>query len=114
MIDISLNEAMRCLQLFQEHQPENGYVYQCFNIAISAIKTIEDMQLNGDYTQHQSKNVSRETLKEIYDYDCHMIECEHCKYMFKDYCMSNMAGIMLKEKERKEIMNEWINTHYQN
>lgn len=112
MIDISLEESMRCLQLFQEYQPENGYAHQCFNIGISALKTIEDMQLNGDYTPAPSENVSRETLKEIYDFDCHMTPCEECNYLYKGYCMSNMAGIMLKEDERKELMNKWINQHY--
>ena len=114
MIEISLEEAMRCLQIFQEQQPENGYVFQCFNMAISALKTIEDIQLNGNYTATPSQNVSRETLTKIAYYDCCDKNCLDCKFYGGDNlgCISNRAKDLLKRNE-KEII-EWIITHYKN
>lgn len=112
MIEISIEEAMRCLQLYQEYLPEKGYVFQCFNMAISALKTIEDMQLNGNYTPAPSQNVSRETLTEIAIYDCGMKRCVDCKLYANDDigCISNRAEELLK----KEEIESWIITHYKN
>ena len=112
MIDISIEEAMRCLQLYQEYLPEKGYVFQCFNMAISALKTIEDMQLNGNYTPSPSQNVSRETLSEIAHYECGYTDCFHCKL----YGGDNLRCISLRAKEllKKEEIELWIMAHYKN
>ena len=111
MIDISIQEAMRCLQLFQEYQPENGYVSQCFDLALSALKTIEDMTENGQ--EPPKPNVSRETLETIASYDCvsNEVMCENCKfYSNKTGCISNHCKSLLHRKE----IEQWITTHYQN
>lgn len=112
MIDISIEEAMRCLQLYQEFLPEKGYISCCFDMAISALKTIEDMQLNGNYTPAPSQNVSRETLTEIANYDCGKESCIGCKFYANEDigCISNRAKELLKREE----IEEWIITHYQN
>ena len=113
MIDISIEEAMRCLQLYQEYLPEKGYVSQCFDLAISALKTIEDMQLNGDYTPAPHENVSRETLTVIANYDCLTdttnMDCDNCKYHYKNRCISHVASSILDEDKRKELLKEWMN-----
>lgn len=112
MVEISIEEAMRCLQLYQEFLPEKGYVSCCFDMALSALKTIEDMQLNGDYTPAPTQNVSHETLTELANYDCCDKNCAECKLYGGEnlWCISNRAKELLK----KEEIEKWIITNYKN
>ena len=115
MIDITIEEAMKCLQIFQEQQPENGYAFNCFNLALSALKTIEDMQLNGNYTPSPLQNISREIIAKLAEFKCQDPYCKNCicnhRGEYNDICASSCAITFLSDYTAIKYVYEWLQLH---
>ena len=86
--------------------------YQCtISDAISAFKTLEDMgapisdeslNIGNVFIITPFKNVSRETLKKIADYNClYGHGCEECNYNIHFGCISALAVHYLSAKNEK-------------
>lgn len=116
MIDISIEEAMRCLQIFQEQQPENGYTFSCFNLALSALKTVEDMKNNAEFIY--TFMPSRDIIAKLAEFKCTECFCENCICNHKDkfttnICVSSCAMSVLSNYTAIKYTYEWLQTHPQ-
>lgn len=107
MIDVSIQDAINAFVLLRDSVNENGFLYECYNLGISALKTIQD----GNYIL-ESEYVSRETLTKLANYDCCDKNCTDCELYGGEnlWCISNRAKELLKREE----IEAWIITHYQN
>lgn len=105
-MNVTIEDAINAFALLRDSVNENGFLYECYNLGISALKTIQD----GNYIIEQ-ENVSRETLEKIVNYDCSDIQCADCDYFTAEYgCLSKKCKVLLHKKE----IEQWIITHYQN
>lgn len=105
---VTINDAINAFNLLREHVNENGFLHECYNLGISALKTVQD----GNY-QLNSLNVSRETLEKMATYDCKGMSCSECKYDVrdKDYyhvCMALKAKDILRHEQNIKEVEEWI------
>ena len=106
-MQVSIDDAIKCLALFRDKVPENGFVSSCLDLSISALKTVQD----GDY----KITLYREELQKLANYNCtdKMTSCDdcpcHCKTNGYSRCMSVTADNLLN-KEREAI--EWIQENY--
>ncbi len=106
MIDISIEEAMRCLQFFQERHPENGYVFQCFNIGISALQTIKD----GNYIIEAKEMETM--IKKIANYDCTGKDCNECPYYQQDSHKHSCISITCEKLLLRKEIETWVHEHW--
>lgn len=88
MMNITIDEAIKAMSLFRDTAPENGYVASCYNMAISALKTIQD----GNY-KLESENVSRETLKKLVNEECKYDRCIDCPLHVEPSPTRSIAGV---------------------
>lgn len=114
MIEISLEEAMRCLQIFQEQQPENGYTFSCFNLAISALKTIEDMKNNT--INFYPSTLSLEMIEKLSNFHCLGRSCKDCPCTYTDKftpynCASFAALNCVCNYKSFEHVDTWAKEH---
>lgn len=114
MIDISIEEAMRCLQLYQEFLPEKGYVSCCFDMAISALKTIEDMQNNTINSYPCS--LSLKIIEKLANFECLGRCCKDCPCIYADKfspynCASSAAIDCVTSYKSFEIVDAWAKEH---
>ena len=97
---VTTNDAINAFSLLRDHVNENGFLYECYNIGIGALKTIMD----GNY-QLSAEDVSRETFERIAQYDCGVMQCADCNYYTDEYgCISHNCKVLLKRKE----IEAWI------
>ena len=111
-MNVTINDAINAFSLLRDHMKDKDYLWECYNLGISALKTIQD----GNY-QLSTANVSREILEEMTKFNCEGLICADCIYGVKNKkagyydCMSLKAkDILLLEQTMKEV-EEWI---YQN
>lgn len=107
-MNVTIEDAMSSLGLIRDHISDNEYLWECYNIGVSALKTIMD----GDY-QLKPTNVSRETLEKMATYDCKGMSCSECKYDVrdKDYyhvCMALKAKDILRHEQNIQEVEAWI------
>ena len=107
MMDITIDEAIKAMTLFRDTAPENGYVASCYNMAISALKTIQD----GNYAITSEENVSRETLQKIHSYDCGSQSCDTCDYWQNGHCICMTAKFALNHDTYMKEVEKWIKEH---
>lgn len=113
-MNVTINDAINAFNLLREHMNENGFLYECYNLGISALKTIQD----GNY-QLPTINVSRETLEVMAKFECKELDCTKCIYGARNNdglieCMSLKArDILLFERTMKEV-EAWINQNVTN
>ena len=105
-MQVSIDDAIKCLGLFRDKVPENGFISSCLDLSISALKTVQD----GDY----KIPLYREELEKLANFNCtdKMISCDDCPCRCADEyrrCMSLTADILLN-KESEVI--EWIQENY--
>lgn len=103
-MNVTIQDAINAFALLSEHVNENGFLHECYNLGISALKTIQD----GNYIL-ESEYVLRETLTEIANYDCGKKSCVGCNFYANDDigCISNRAKELLKREE----VEKWIKEH---
>lgn len=107
-MNVTINDAINAFNLLREHVNENGFLHECYNLGISALKTVQD----GNY-QLNPLNVSRETLKEMANFYCGGIDCSNCKYKMRDArhgleCMSVKAKHILRAESYIKEVELWI------
>lgn len=113
-MNVTINDAINAFNLLREHVNENGFLHECYNLGISALKTIQD----GNY-QLPTTNVSRETLEAMANFKCEGLGCSDCIYAVRGKegyheCMSLKAkDMLLSEQNRKEV-EAWVNHHTMN
>ena len=106
-MDVTIQDAINAFALLSEHVNENGFLHECYNLGISALKTVQD----GNY-QLNTDTIPQQILEEIVDYNCRCIDCDICKYYNKDHCLYTPAkGLLNHEKYTKEIKT-WIQENY--
>ncbi len=111
---VTINDAINAFNLLREHVNENGFLHECYNLGISALKTVQD----GNY-QLPAITVSRETLETLAEFSCEHTYCGECIYCKQDEdgyytCMSLMAKrILTYERYIKEV-EAWINQNVMN
>ncbi len=113
-MNATINDAINAFNLLREHVNENGFLYECYNLGISALKTVQD----GNY-HIQSSNVSRETLEEMAKFECKGLGCSDCIYGIVNNeglheCMSLKAKDMLLSEKTKKEVEAWVNHHTMN
>lgn len=113
-MNVTINDAMSAFIVLRDNMNENSFLHECFNIAISACKTIQD----GNY-KLDIYNVPRETLLEIANYDCRGKECDGCIYKKRNgvnglECMSVKAKHILYAEEYMKEVSEWIKNNSMN
>ena len=102
-MNVTIQDAINAFALLSEHVNENGFLHECYNLGISALKTIQD----GNYELSKS-HVSRETLEKLANYECGWTLCSECKLYANELgCISTRAKEILKSEEVKE----WIIKH---
>lgn len=113
-MNVTINDAINAFNLLREHVNENAFLHECYNLGISALKTVQD----GNY-QLPINNVSRETLEEIASFDCTGLRCIECKYDAHDLdyfqrCMVHKAREILRYEENIKEIDTWIKQNSSN
>ena len=103
---VTIQDAINAFSLLQEHVNEGGFLHECYNLGISALKTVQD----GNYQLKFEDNNFQEQLEKIASYDCGGINCDECKYSLENCeCLSIIVKhIFEKESEVKK----WIQENY--
>ena len=106
-MNVTTQDAINAFSLLKEHVNENGFLAECYNLGISALKTIQD----GNYilSFQNDNDISHEELEKIASYDCGEESCLLCPYILphSKHCASNLAAEILRYKE----LVEWYNVH---
>lgn len=113
-MEVTTNDAINAFSLLRDHVNENGFLHECYNLGIAALKTIQD----GNY-KLDTCSVPRETLVEIANYDCRSQECDNCFYKKRNAvngleCMSVKAKHILYSEYYMREIYEWINKNSKN
>ena len=113
-MNVTIQDAINAFALLRDSVNENGFLYECYNLGISALKTIQD----GNY-KLSTTNVSRETLEKIANFDCTGMACSACIYDIRDTdnlyaCIRTKASDILSCEQKIKEVEQWITTHYQN
>lgn len=111
---VTTNDAINAFSLLRDHVNENGFLYECYNLGIGALKTIQD----GNYQLYPTR-VSRETIKTMANYSCKELTCDNCKYCKRGkddsyICMSLKAKHLLQYEQDIKEVEEWINKNSKN
>lgn len=106
-MNVTIDDAINTFNLLREHVNENCFLHECYNLGISALKTVQD----GNY-HLQPTNVSRETLEEMANYDCRVMPCSYCKYATvknRHYeCVALKAKAILRNEQNIKEVEAWI------
>lgn len=110
-MNVTIQDAINAFALLKEHVNENGFLYECYNLGISALKTIQD----GDYhIQTDTNSQVIKAIRDIANYNCDGESCNGCKYStinsdIEDVtCLSCACRELLRIKEIKK----WIQENY--
>ena len=105
-MNVTIQDAINAFSLLQEHVNENGFLHECYNLGISALKTIQD----GNYQLNIEDINYREQLEKIASYECDCTDCENCKYHSdKTLCISVLADVIVN---RESEVKKWIQENY--
>lgn len=102
-MDVTIQDAINAFALLKEHVNENGFLHECYNLGISALKTVQD----GNY-QLNTGAISPVILDEIVSYECTCQECDDCKYFYKEHCLYEDARALKKQSEYNRRLKAWI------
>lgn len=107
-MNVTIDDAISALRLLRDHIDDNDYLWECYNLSVSALITIKD----GDY-QLKPMNVSRETLEQMATFDCKGMSCSECKYDVRDknyyhVCMALKAKDILRYEQNIQEVEAWI------
>lgn len=102
-MNVTIQDAINAFALLSEHVNENGFLYECYNLGISALKTIQD----GNY-QLSTSTIPPEILDEIVNYTCTCQECDDCKYFYKGHCLYEDARALKNQREYYRRLQAWI------
>lgn len=104
-MDVTINDAINAFGLLKEHVNENGFLAECYNLGISALKTIQD----GNYILAQNNEISYDELVKIASVHCGDNDCHFCPYRMEhsNRCASALATNLLRYNE----LLEWYNKH---
>lgn len=106
MNDVTIQDAINAFSLLSEHVNENGFLHECYNLGICALKTVQD----GDY-QLKNDTIPKEILEEIVNYNCSGLDCNLCKYYHQKCCLFEPAkGLLMYDEFKKEI-ETWMKEH---
>lgn len=113
-MNVTINDAISALSLLRDHIDDNEFLHECYNLGISALKTVQD----GNY-QLPPTNVSRETLAKMAEYDCRGLSCDECKYWVEDsdgyrVCFALKAKDILRNEQNVKEVEEWIKLNVKN
>lgn len=103
-MNASINDAINAFNLLREHVNENGFLHECYNLGISALKTIQD----GNY-KIDEKSIPNEVLDEIINYNCRCEDCNDCKYFYEGHCLYSDAKAVKNQEVYRRRVKEWIN-----
>ena len=92
-MDVTIQDAINAFSLLSEHVNENGFLHECYNLGISALKTVQD----GNYKLNTDA-IPQAILDEIINYKCTCQECDICKYYYKGHCLYEDARALKKTK----------------
>lgn len=111
---VTTNDAINAFSLLRDHVNENGFLHECYNLGIGALKTVQD----GNY-QLSINNIPREVLEEIANFDCSGMKCSECKYDLPNAdclhaCAVMKARDILNYEQNIKEMNEWMNKNVKN
>lgn len=104
---VTIQDAINAFALLSEHVNENGFLHECYNLGISALKTIQD----GNY-QLGTSTISPDILDEIVNYKCSCQGCDDCKYFYKGHCLYEDAKALKKQSEYERRLRTWIQENY--
>ncbi len=106
-MSVTIDDAISALRLLRDHIDDNDYLWECYNLGVSALITIKD----GNY-QLKPMNVSRETLEEIATFDCTGIKCYECKFDIRSighcHCIMQKAQEILRYEQNVQEVEAWI------
>ena len=108
-MNVTIQDAINAFSLLRDHVNENGFLHECYNLGIGALKTVED----GNY-KIDSNPIPQKILNEIIDYECNCDDCDTCKYFFKEHCLYHDAKAVNNPAEHVERIKEWMKEHYTN
>lgn len=113
-MNVTIDDAISALRLLRDHIKDNDYLWECYNLGVSALITIKD----GNY-QLKSMSVSRETLVKMAKYDCRGISCSECDYWAEDsdgyrVCFALKAKDILRNEQHAKEVEAWINQNMTN
>lgn len=113
-MNVTINDAINAFNLLREHVNENGFLHECYNLGISALKTVQD----GDY-HLPSMNVPRETLIKMAEYDCGGLSCSDCRFWCEDsegyrVCFALKARDILRAEQYIKEVSEWVKQNEKN
>lgn len=113
-MNVTIDEAMSALTVLQDSMNEEGFLYECLNMSIGALKTIKE----GNF-QINPCNIPRETLVKMAEYDCRPLSCGDCKYWAKGsegyrVCFALKAKDILRHEQYIKEVAEWINKNSTN
>lgn len=110
---VTIDDAIKCLALFRDKVPENGFVSSCLDLSISALKTVQD----GNYQIPEVDKYQKE-IELIASYDCVGNSCGDCPFYARGdnmvyACASTQARSVLHGHTaiRKEL-EAWIQENY--
>lgn len=113
-MNVTINDAINAFNLLREHVNENGFLHECYNLGISALKTVQD----GNY-QLNPLNVSRETLEKMASYECTDASCPECEYgvcgtVYTSECISLKAKHILQYEQNVKEVEAWVKQNEKN
>lgn len=106
---VTEQDAINAFSLLRDHVNENGFLHECYNLGIGALKTVQD----GNY-KIESDTIPQELLDEIIDYKCQCNDCDSCKYNYEDHCLYGDAKAIRYYEEYRRRIIEWMNKNVKN
>ena len=105
-MNVTIGDSINCLALFRDKAPENDFISSCIDLAICALKTIQD----GNY-QLNTDAIPQEILDEIVNYTCTCKECDDCNYFYNGHCLYEDAWALKNQNEYHRRLKDWMKKH---
>ena len=104
---VTIQDAINAFGLLKEHVNENGFLAECYNLGISALKTIQD----GNYAIEDE--AMRAMIEKIAEFDCvGLLECDECP-LHREGAGDNSCISTICEKLRLRKETElWVHEHW--
>ena len=105
-MNVTLQDAINAFGILKERVNENGFLAECYNLGISALKTVKD----GNYIIEDKEMESM--IKKIANYDCTGKDCNECPYyqidLHKHSCIPYTCQQLFLRKE----IETWVHVHW--
>lgn len=112
-MQVTIDDAIKCLALFRDKVPENGFVSSCLDLSISALKTVQD----GNYKIQEADKYQKE-IGLIASYECFDVCCEDCPLHAKGEhmayaCASTQARRVVQgHNDLRKELEQWIQENF--